>query len=526
MRLSLKYVILFALAAIVFAMAIGVSSKARADVEYTWSYDITNAYHTAQITYSFSNLVVGRTYRWDMYLVNPTTGDPTISAGFQELVVTTATTATVNFGGAPQNPPLTDTVLFPDDYVGPIAIVDSNGTILGRHFVAQQPGYFDSLDSGWFLSSGNTALNDKQAIGTGQFTGDCEGPAYAPINADGWQHTRVPCSVTTLQGGYALLHYQIDPTYVPTGSDKIRLFLMPTAEVALTIDLDDIINFQTDNWTGATDQAYSFVVINTAGNFLPFVDNSRAVGAYTTDDNPMMASIDTGVYNLVRNNPGFVSDGESVWIVSDDPARKEWTLTALSGSVSEGGQQTLRASAVTRNVWESYHGYQEVEDLFSSFSDTTVYGFVRNRSHRYTAANTAFDGVTPTWTNRAVAINSGLATVAEMEFVVSTTYDILTLPPTLEESLNEVIGNTGLDTVSGRAAILTIVLFFGMLITATFVGLSGNIFAYLIVWTAIGGLYVFGGFGTDLIDVVYTIMTVGMWIFAMVNATGGENELN
>jgi hypothetical protein len=159
-----------------------------------------------------------------------------------------------------------------------------------------------------------------------------------------------------------------------------------------------------------------------------------------------------------------------------------------------------------------------VADVPAGYSNTTIYSFTRDRSFRYAVGAFPDSSVTAQWINRAQDINAGLATAEEMEFEVQAFYDIIATvnnAQTFEQTVNEVLSNTGLDTPAGRAAVLMIILFCGMLGVAAFTGLRGNIYAYLIVWTGLGSVFILGGFGTLLVNTVYVIMTLGMWMFAM-----------
>lgn len=499
-----------------------VPKPASASVQYDWEYNAVNLYNCYPIIYEFSSLDVSRANTWWLYTVDPSDGSLLQKLGFRQSIG--STTATEEFGGCSLDTTLTDdAILYPENYTGPLAIVDNNGTILGRHFVTNYPTYGDNLfSSDWFVN-GNTTVNDKQVVGTDNVYGFCQNPVYAPLNVDGWQHTFKPCTVVTTVGDYAILHYQIDPLYSGPTTDRLLFFLIPDVTVQLTIYIDDIIDFQTTSgysvpYASRPESWYSFIILNTDGQPLPFVNNQRAASTFTTGNNPTIASFDPGVYNYSRNNGGWISDGESVWIVSNDPNGQEWTLDAAVGQIGESGRQMLIARASSQGVWESYHGYQQVADSISGYSDTNIYAFSTARSHSYTVAGSATDDVTAQWINRASAINSGLATPAEMEFEVQAIFDI-SHQVTLEENLNTVIGNLGLDSDSGRAALLMIILFVGMLGVAAFTGLRGSVFSYLIVWTGLGSVYIIGGFGTDLVNTVYLIMTLGMWVFAIMSVT-------
>lgn len=522
MTLRLNRLLLIITLLIVGAISIGqMSPPANASVQYDWEYDLTNVYSPYRITYNFTSLDVNRANRWDLYTVNPQTGELISSLGFRLSIGSTS--ASVTFGGDYSSPD-PNIIPYPTNYTGPLAVVDVNGTILGRHFVAPFPGdQFTSPDSDWFQNAGNTLVGEKQAVAGKYPEGFCASPPYLPVNSDGWQHSFKPCSVTTVSGGYALLHFQIDPGYTPGTAEKIIFYEIPTTNVALTIDIDDIIDYQAPiGWTGFPPEGFSFVILNTSGNELPFINNNFAASTYVTDDNPMFASFDPGVYNYVRDDGSWISDGESVWIVTNDPQLEEWSLTASKLSPELSTTQVLTTHAVTSEVWDAYHGYQLVADAFSSYADPLIYGFSTSRNHSYTLANAPISDNVAQWINRASALNSGLASTAEMQFEVQAVFDIVE-ESNIENKINDVITNLGLRNDTGSAGLLLILLVASMLGVAGIFGLKAGIFPYLIIWTGIGATYIIGGFSTPLVTTVFSIMTIPMWIFAIVALPTGSN---
>lgn len=501
-------------------------TPAHAAVNYNWEYDFVNRYSTQFLTYTFSNLDANTTYTWNVF------AGSTQGGGFTRFGSFTSTPA--DRSGSPTDesfqivgiPGITTPgiVVYPDTYTGPLVVIDGfNGTILGQHFIARF--YNDPQlpnTSGWLISSGsNTSLGEKQLVGNTQATGSCRSPLYNEVNSDGWMHSFIPCSVTTLDNGWALFHFQITAAYDPAmDDDVIEFYRVPTSTVEFSLSLNELIAYQqTGTYTPGTTQAW-FVVINTGSTNLSFIDNNRC-SSFSTGMNPCRADLSPGVFNYSRydQTPSWVSDGESVWIITEDPNLLEWTLTRGAGEVQEAGRQTVTTRAVTEEVWNSYHGFQEVEDVPAGFSDTTVYAFARSRPFTYQVANAILTGVEPTWENRPSALFSGLATPVEMAFIVSTSYNIVDRL-SFEEAINTNIVDLGLDTNAGRAALLTIILFVGMLGTAAFTGLRGNIWAYMVVWTGLGAVFHIGtggppGYGTPLTLAVFSVMTIGMWIFAI-----------
>jgi len=515
--------------AVSILLVVGLNSAVvQAAVQYTYSYNFTNRYNTEQITYTFSNLDANTTYTWVIYTVDIRTGG--LKETFGRFTSTpddrsgSPTDEVMTFGGVDFSAPI-GTIVYPQGYVGPIAVADSNATILGKHFIAELPTFVTTPDSEWFDGgSGNTALGERQVIGNTQFTGSCRNPVYNAFNADGWQHSFTPCSVATLEDGWAILHYQITSAYDPAMDDhQIIFFRVPSASEELDLSLNELIAYQqTAAYSPGATQAW-FVIVNTSGDLLPFLDNTRCAASFTQFRSPCLSEMIPQIYNYGRfdgGTPNWISDGESVWMVTQDPDLREWIITATVNQVGEGGRQTLVTTAVTEAIWDSYHGAQIVVDTFSGFTDSTVYPFTLSRNHTYTVAGTSQDDVIVGWSNRATAINSGLATTTEMSFLVIDHFDIVPIP-TLEELLNEVLNNTGLNNPPGKAALLTMLLFVGMFATAGFTMLRANILAYLVVWTGIGGVFILGGFSTLLVTTVWGILTIFLWLVGIMMLNGG-----
>lgn len=501
-------------------------------VNYTFSYDFANRYNTQQIEYSFSNLVATDTYTWAVYTVSIQTGG--LLSQFGSTTSTpdnrsgSPTDETFRFGGVDFSTAL-GTIVYPPGYSGPIAVVDTaNGTILGRHFIVERPTFVTTPDSQWLDGgAGNTTFGERQVIGPTRFSGDCRNPVYNEFNSDGWLHSFNPCSVTTVSNGFAILHYQMTAAYDPASDDDdIVFYRVPDTDVEFRLPINDLIDFQqTAAYTPGVIQD-NFIVVNTSGRLLPFLDNTRCAQAFSNAENPCISGFNPGVFNYSRytDAPAWVSDGESVWIVTSDPTLREWGIKVQNDEVREAGRQIVTITSVTEAVWTSYHGTQVLEDSQQGTIDSTVYAFSETRSYPYTAASVP-GGVIVEWTVAPSSINSGLATASEMAFAISDFYAIVEVVyPPLDETLNEVLQNTGLDTDSGRAAVLTILLFVGMIGVAAFSALRGNIYAYLVVWTGLGSVFILGDFGTMLVNTMFIIMTITMWVFAILVLKSGTSS--
>lgn len=510
--LTISVLLLAILASITFNDTRKASAQA---IAYDYEYQLTNVYDTTDIVYEFDNLDVNQTYQWGIYTVNPQTGALDRYLGMRRLGPG-VTTGEWFFGSALSSPQLQTTILYPENYVGPIAVTDAfqQNIVIGRHFVAPNP-LFNA--NGWISNAGNTQLYDKEVAGSFFNTGSCQNPVYADVNADGWQHTFIPCSVIVQSGQYTILHYQIDPAYVGPTDMVIQFFTIPTTNVVLTLDMDDLLEYQQPSATLFAPFVipFQYVILNTSGRELPFINNAVALSAFTTEDNPMTAELDTGVYNYMRvDGGGWISDGESVLIVSDDPNGREWSIVARTEEVKDEGTQILETRAVTRNVWNSYHGYQDVIDIWSGFSDQTVYAFSPSRTFTYQVSTNPDTDVIVQWYNRAQATSASLATAEDYEFIVTDVYDIVEVL-TYQETINVVLIQWGLDSPLGKAALLAILLFSGLVLCAFTPRLKSRPEWYLIVWTAIGAVYIVGGYSTELVTIVYGIITLGMWVYVI-----------
>lgn len=507
---------IFILAAIITLLAIPAQKTALAAPPYDYDYGATNVYNTFDLTYSFSNLDPDLTYIWYIYMVDPVTGFRTDQlASRVHLPDGVTTTALWVYGASTPDK-------YPKGYSGPLQVIDHYGNILGRHYVTPSPFAFGAVEPwtnpDWYDTSGNTDRDEKQLIAPENvLAGECQSPLYAAINADGWHHTKTPCTVLTQQGDYALLHYIIDFNLYPAGTDDFITINGITTGSLNIIVFDDIVEYSTGgNGTFSSPGGISFLVLNTAGTTLPFIDQTLSDASFVSGDDPHTLDMDSGVYSCERNETAFawISDCESVWIVSEDPDGMEWGIEAGAENVGENGTQIVTTTAVTEEVWNAYHGFQEVEDIVSGYNDSTVYSFRTQGIHTYTVASTAQAAVEVTWTQRATLLATNLSTEEEMEFIVSDFYNIEVVR-TIEEAAEEVLCNFGMCTDLGRNAALMIVLFFSLMMIAFIPILNKQIYAYLISWTAAGGIFTLAGFATSLGTIMFTIATIALWIFAL-----------
>lgn len=497
----------FILMIAVTLMAISQYSPRNADAQtipYTFEYNATNFYNGATLVYEFPALDNTQVYNWGLFTADPVTGNPLSYLGFRSLSFVAS--GTIQFTQE----------FWPENYTGPIVVRDLlRQATLGRHFVSR------IVPAPWFSSSGNTALNDKQAPGPLITTGDCRSAPYQPINVSGWSHSGVPCASLTQVGGYGLLHYQIDPTYVGPSDIAIRFFNVPNSTAVLTIDIDDIIAYQVTSGYSLGFQieaAYSFMVVNTTGNPLPFVDNVVGNAAFTSSSsfNPLRAEFAPGAYNCRRDDivaVTWISDCETVWLVSEDGAGLEWQIIPLD-EVGENGTQTLTNTSKTLGIWDSYHGIMAATDVANGFTDSTVYSFALSRTYTYPITAGALEDVEVTWITAPSGIFSGLMTTLEAFFEVTNTYDIVEVV-TYEELIQTLLTRWGLDTDLGKNFLFVIVMTVALMIPAIFGLMRKSPVPYTILWIATGGLLLFAKIVTDLTLILWILMSLVLAVLSI-----------
>lgn len=523
---------------------------------YTWEYNATNLYSDDVIFYEFSGLDSSQSYSWSIYTVDLETGLPLDRIGFKVLGPG-VTTGSWSFGAGP-----IDFGVWPENYIGPVYVIDNFGFTLGKHFI-HPPINVDGDPTAtveWESSLGAFSEFTKQVIGnTVAAPNDCQSVVFNDLNFNGHHHSFIPCQSTTTLGDFAILHFQFDPAgYTSPTSDAIVLIALDEgvgATAAMSLDLDAIAAYQfTPGSTAApTFTAFqSFVIINTGEGQLPFINYEKADASFTNSSflNPMRFGDDNGPATLtdIRGAYGcyrldgtstVVSDCESVWIVSNDPTPQnstssaEWEMQILD-PVSEAGTQVFTLKQFTSQVWDAYHGGMRSREVYSGFLDSTIYAFSDRRDTQYTVNNTAFPDVVVSWEIDPLFVPFVSVDVIPTDYtmIVIDRYDIEVLV-TIEEATETVIRNLGLDTELGRTLLHGVILLLALVFTAFIPVARDSLLSYLISWTVAGGVFVVGGFASDFGGLFFSLITILVWLLAFTvfkgtlsnNMDGGEQSV-
>jgi hypothetical protein len=187
--------------------------------------------------------------------------------------------------------------------------------------------------------------------------------------------------VLTEENGYMLLHYRL-PIASIDNEHIIRIFNENNQEIELTISSNDIYAFQ-----GNTDAEArrSFILVNTSGEELPFVDERAYSLSWVNGDNPFKAKVDKGVYTYELEDTVDVETykGESVWLVGNKD-NQEFDLYADRTDIREGHVIRWNVIRETKEIADVYnsHTFFDVPSQ-ENFGDEIEDGYERNTLIRY-----------------------------------------------------------------------------------------------------------------------------------------------
>lgn len=445
--------------------------------DYTYTYTVTNVYTNHVLSYIVSGLDIAEQYVFTFQLTD--VNGNVVSEIDQDILGPGITTGT--FG--------TDFQGFEDAY-GPLRVVDNFDQTLGEHFVA--PAYLGS----WQGDGGVTDAENKQGIGD---------VPYTELNPDYHHPNTDHGAVLTRVGDWTLLHYR---TTTPPTDRFIKLFDLSTHTEVAEFSVDELYayNREITDTIALSFEGLSFVVLNTDGSTLPFINETQDAAAFSGSyTNPHTLSVPAGVYEYARYTgaSALVSFGESVWIVSDASDVDEWSVTAKKTSVVDGGQQCALLREKSAAVWAGYSA-QLLEDSNVGILDDTDYSFDTFRQQCFDAGTTSPG--TLTWTREALAFVEPTIDVADFSFIMTDTYEISTVGTTQAiDVINDGLANFGLDTTLGNLVAMMIGMLALMLITK-------NPFVAMIGFLGVGGFFILSGLATPLTKILFA----GSALFAVI----------
>lgn len=407
MKRTLKYLIIFSVVLIPFLHQTLHANAAAGSYDY--DYDNINFYRSYGLHYHFENLTLGASYQWRFQRLD---SDGLVIGVFATREFFSTTTTTVDISLNDYDIPVAT--------YSPIRVIDNYGNILAFHFVAPDPG------SEWPLSNGNTLEDEKQSPGGLRANTACIAPPYNDTLHNGWHHTGKGCSVSTTPDGYAILHYRTDYTAYPSGDQIIFDQVSPVTNGYLTIETDELLDYNSfghgTTYSLDATQGDNFIVLNTSGTSLPFVDSVTSALVFTAADNPLRASFDPGAYSCSRYTSGavWISDCESLFLVSNDSTGNEWSLNFRNSSVVFGNSQTMNFQEHTSEIHDAYSGSWTFEDTAAGLVSAVITDFsTAAQQLQFTVPdNSALAGTTSTgtWTVEPNVLNTQLALPSEMYF--------------------------------------------------------------------------------------------------------------
>lgn len=487
--------LLFLLIPIIAFIAVPHTVSAEPHV-YDWAYNSTNVYKSGSLLYVLGD---GGTATVGMDI------NVTYSFEFQRLnnagqVQETFATRIVGPGQTAYS-----MVIFSNEWPSganfPFRVVDNYGQVLGHHFLAAAP------HEDWATSGGNNGEDDKVGIGD---------VPYYPINADGWHHRSDSHeAVTTSSGDYTFLHYRGD--FSGPVTDNVELYDIPGGNLVATFSLQEMFDYNRheSGVLGVSAEENSFIVLTRDGKTPVWINkdqNDHAFGS-TTVDNPMEFSIGTGVYQYIKADSvsAPIAYGESVWIVSQSTVDWEWELSVISSPVSAGSEQTAVLKQLSANVKTAYDNQTLTGSLTGVIADAPI-AYIRTRYEQYSPVGTAGDVEQLVWNVEAkemIDVNAD-----EFNFEMKVTYT-LSDATTAAENLQKGFLRLGLGSGFGNMLVMLFFMTLGLIVATRFT--NGGIYFQMIVFVAVGGVFVMFGLADTLTKTVWGGATVAVAVVIMMN---------
>ncbi len=523
-------------AVFVLAVAVGFalipSQNARAGItDYTVNWNITNFYDTDTLAFVFTGLDVSSSYRWTVQMVDTNNGEPFIDVGHYTHVPGTASDGFIIGPGS--SPILTSLGDWPFEFTGPVQVKDNWGQIIFKGFLAPHPDLY--FPGAWESGTGNNAYVDKVVAGRATHVSPVFNAVYNDVNADGWHYQKNRFSGNSIiVDDFGLMHFNLDcATFVAGGytTERFKIYTFAGTEIA-DIHLNELLNYQQQDtaWPPASctasnsSQFESFVVLNTSGDELPFINNTRANLIFTAGANPHTLDIAPGAYYIQKRDAAdaHVADGEAPLLITENGNGVEWSIEIGSGTVSAGGNQTMIFKASTVSLWDNYHGASLCQDNSVTWQDLTTYSFTTARPYSNLVAGSPVDNDFIECVVNPLTIGTVTMTATHAQVIYeSPFYDVIAGAQTFDESINQLISAAKLNTENGKNLVFVIILALGILLVTAIPVARKNTFTYLIVWTGIGGAWVVAGPATALGITMWALITVVLWLLVLSGNQGG-----
>ncbi len=491
-----KYLIVIMLVFVAMFAAVPGNVYAQSPANYTAEYGVTNFYtDDAVLEYHFAGLDVTEHYQWVMRGINQD-GTPGEIISVKNSLGSAAVTITwTSLAG--------DFLLANGlPHVGAAEVADHFGQIQGVHFMLPGCNLILSLEcsnADW-LQGGAAVSSPLARVGIGPSMNQF------PLNADGYFHIYTdPVSVLTRQGGVSFLHFK----FLVGSVDEFRIYNKNSPAVAYTISHEDLEAYNTDDRNSVLtpyNPTNSFVVLNTNGVRPQYINRVQDLIAWSNGDNPHTLQVPTGAYDYTYHDSFgvWVADGESTWLVGNNPTIEFWSVS-VQEHVSESGQLRQTFISETLGIWESGYINHELNDSLMGLIDSDDYAYAKRRSYEYTVFGVQTDDVLSTWSIHPTLSNLNTATLSDRRWDIELLYNIdqtISIADRAENTLNQL----GWDTPLGRTLAMLI------LMMSVFYALARNgarsIYGYALTFLVIGGGWIAIGLGDGLSTLLFGISAI------------------
>lgn len=514
MKISTKLVafILLTLTAILFIKSD--TANAQTDPPYTdYDYNTVNLYAQNSLITTFSGMTEGD--RFFVYLER-LNNDGTLNGILQAQVCIASMTGTCNvtFTGT-GNPRAWDL----DDQF-PMRIRDSFFNILSYHFLASAP----VASWGTNVGDGSDPTDvDKLCIA------GCINNVETVNNNHHNPSLALPdqYKILTFHKDYALLHYRCDFN-TPDADDKVQITNIDTGTVVFEAFISEMQDYNAPN----VNFGYGFscnnpIVLNVTGETLNFINTDQDANAAWSIDNPHEMTFAPGGYSYARVDHGMadavIREGASVWGVTTDPNRENWTLEMRQSSIPTDSQQRAIRRAVDESLYDSFPE-MELEDSLLGLLDPTDYAFFTFKQNFFNVSGIA-GAATATWTMQATDLYYG-QDVTEYQLIAPSNYTVVDGSAGLDrqQQLLDAQAQYGFDSDAGSLIlflIFTIILFGGMAVLGVRIPqLYGLGFVALAaVYIGFGATTTFSAFIIGLAAIVALLATL---VMIRANAVGNR----
>lgn len=511
-----------ALVALVVALVsmVGVlpdTASAADPTNYDAEYSATNFYTTSNtLQYYFSGLDPDTEYVWHLQrvLADGSPGFVMASRGF-----TGGVSVTIEFRDAAGHFGLNLSTGY-TKYQGPARVIDNWGQVQGRHYMMNGCAFslfVDCPNYDWTLNGAAVnPANDRHVIGNGYLY---------DLNDDGYFHVvRRPSESIVQIGNVIIFHYRASTP----GTDVYRILKKNSTSVLYEFKIADFVAYNTDIRNAVLTPTFveeSFVVLNTDGGFLPYInlEQERAVfGNPASGDNPHRTTFDNGAYDYKRTSSIGVniSDGESTLLVSEN-LKDEWKLVNDQNIVPANGTLRLQIISNTQGIWNNGYLDTTLTDSAMGVMDTDDYLWRKSRNAAYIVSDIEQAAIA-TLRIDPVSSNLAFASLADRRYEVEINYAILNVftPQSRTEST---LAGYGMDTDLGKGIGMVLAILAGLFSVAYFGGKSFTAFG--VAYIAVGAVWLVLGMGNILLTIVFaaTVLVILFAIFSgksPTNATG------